>query len=208
METLSLLFGSALRVRMMRIFLFNPASAFDVEYIEGKTGAREKEIEKEAAFLRKLGLVKATTIAKTLIVKKGKKKLEKKMKAKAFVFDHRFKFAEALTDFMIKTHSVENRAIVRRIEKAGKIKAVVVSGIFNRNSDSRLDLFVVGDNIKSGTMDKVVRGIESDMGKDIRYAVLSAPDFAYRLSMNDKLVRDVLDFPHTILVDKIGLPAK
>jgi hypothetical protein len=35
--------------------------------------------------------------------------------------------------------------------------------------------------------------------------VISAPDFAYRVSMNDKLVRDVLDYPYEVLVDKIGV---
>jgi hypothetical protein len=63
----------------------------------------------------------------------------------------------------------------------------------------------VGDNVKTGYIDRIVKGIESDMGKDIRYSVLSGADYAYRISMNDKLVRDVLDFPHTILVDKIGI---
>ena len=80
-----------------------------------------------------------------------------------------------------------------------------MAGIFMRDSESRLDLFVVGDNVNSTSLDRVVKTIESDMGKDIRYAFLSAPDFAYRMSMNDRLVRDVLDFPHEVLVDKIGL---
>jgi hypothetical protein len=54
-------------------------------------------------------------------------------------------------------------------------------------------------------LERIVRSLESEMGKDIRYAVLTAPDFSYRMGMNDKLVRDVLDFPHRVLLDKIGL---
>ncbi len=209
MDTLSLLFGSVLRVKMMRIFLFNPGRPFDVEYIEGKTNAKAREIIKEASFFKKLGLIKSKKLFKVISIKKGKKKdkkvKEKKKKVSGWVLDRNFKYIDALTDFLVRTHSLEHRAIVCRLEKAGRMKAVIVSGIFMGDAESRLDLFIVGDNVRSGSIDRIVRGIESDMGKDIRYAVLSGPDFAYRVNMNDKLVRDVLDFPHIILVDKIGI---
>ncbi|HEU5114914.1 MAG TPA: hypothetical protein VFT82_04080 [Candidatus Paceibacterota bacterium] len=208
MVILSRLFGSELRVRMMRLFLFNPDKQFDVEYIKGKTDARERDIEKEAAFLKKVGLIKTVKMNKIVSVKKGKRTVEKKKKVKAFALDSKFKYVAALSDFLIKTHSLENRAVVRRLEKAGRIKAVIVSGIFTGEPDSRLDLFVIGDNVKTTSMGRIVRSIESDMGKDIRYAVLSAPDYAYRVSMNDKLVRDVFDYPHTVLLDKIGVSSK
>lgn len=205
MDTLSLLFGSVLRVKMMRLFLFNPGRAFDLEYIEGKTNTKIKDIEKEISFFKKIGLIKTKKIVKLVTVKKARKTEEKKKKFPAWALDQSFKYIEALTDFLVRTHSLEHKAIVRRLEKAGRMKAVLVSGIFMGNAESRLDLFVVGDNVRSGSIDRIVRGLESDMGKDIRYSVLSAVDFAYRLSMNDKLVRDVLDYPHTILLDKIGI---
>jgi hypothetical protein len=208
METLSQLFGSALRVKMMRLFLFNAEGIFDTEYIVGKTSSTPKEVEREAAFMKKTGLIKQTKLSKVVTVKKGKKTKEKKMKVRAWTLDRKFQFAEALAEFLVKTHSVEYRAMIKRLAKTGKIKAVLVSGVFLQNTDARLDMFVVGDNIKPGAMEKAVMGIESDMGKDIRYTVLSASDFAYRLDMNDRLVRDIFDFPHKVLLDKIGLPVK
>ncbi len=208
MDILSQLFGTALRVKMMRLFLFNIGGIFDVEYIEGKTSARTKDIEQELVFLKKVGLIKSAPLSKMVTVKKGKIVIEQKKQVKAYTLDQKFHFIEALTDFLTKTHSVEHKAILRRLEKAGRIKLVLVSGIFMRNAESRLDLFVIGDNIKTPSLEKIVKGIESDMGKDIRYAALSVPDFSYRVSMNDKLVRDVLDFPHTVLVDKIGATHK
>jgi hypothetical protein len=208
MQTLSILFGTALRVKMMRLFLFNPGGAFDFEQIEEKMAVKRREIEGELMFLKKLGLVAALKQSRLVSVKKGKKELTKKKKVSVWELDPKFKLIDPLTDFLVKTHSVENKAIVRKLGKAGNIKAVLVSGIFTRNPEARLDMFVVGDNINNTSLDKIVKSIESDMGKDIRYAVLSAPDFAYRKSMNDKLVRDVLDFPHNILFDKIGISGK
>lgn len=208
MDTLSQLFGSSLRVKLMRLFLFNKGVAYDAIYIEDKTGAREKDIEKEIAALKKMGLVKTTSLSRLVQVKVGKKSVEKKRTFKAWTLDGKFEFIESLTDFLVKTHSLEDRAIVRMLEKAGKIKAVIVSGIFMRESDSRIDMFVVADGVKQASMERVIKSIESDMGKDLRYAVLSVADFEYRMSMNDKLVRDVLDFPHKILSNKIGIVIK
>jgi hypothetical protein len=208
MDTLSQLFGSALRVKMMRLFLFNTDGVFDVDYIVGKTGSKPKEIEAEAAFMKKIGLVKQTKLPKIMTVKKNKKMVEKKVTVKAWSLDTKFQFIEPLTEFLVKTHSVEYKSMIKRLEKAGKIKAVLVSGVFIQNTEARLDMFVVGDGVNSGSMEKSIKSIESDMGKDIRYTVLSTPDFSYRVSMNDKLIRDIFDFPHRILLDKIGLPKK
>ncbi len=208
MDILSTLFGTALRVKMMRLFLFNPLTPFDFEQLEQKMSVKPREIKDEIVFLRKLGLAKQIKIAKVLTIKKGKKEITKKAKVAAWVLDPKFTYNDALTDFLVKTHSVENREIVKKLEKAGKLKMVLVSGIFTRNTEARLDMFVVADNIKGASMDRIVKSIESDMGKDIRYAVLSAPDFAYRKSMNDKLIRDVLDFPHRVLLDRIGVSAQ
>ncbi len=208
MDTLSQLFGSALRVKMMRLFLFNTEGVFDTDYIVGKTGSKPKEIEAEAMFMKKIGLVKQTKLSKMVTLKKGKKIIEKKATVKAWALDTKFQFIEPLTGFLVKTHSVEYKSMINRLGRAGKIKAVLVSGVFIQNAEVRLDMLVVGDGINSASMEKAIRSIESDMGKDIRYTVLSTTDFSYRVSMNDKLIRDIFDFPHKILLDKIGLPKK
>jgi hypothetical protein len=208
MDTLSQLFGSALRVKMMRLFLFNIEGVFDADYIVGKTGSKPKEIEAEAMFMKKIGLVKQTKLSKMVTLKKGKKIIEKKVTVKAWALDTKFQFIEPLTEFLVKTHSIEYKSMIARLGRAGKIKAVLVSGVFIQNTEVRLDMLVVGDGVNSVSMEKAIRSIESDMGKDIRYTVLSTTDLSYRVSMNDKLIRDIFDFPHKILLDKIGLPKK
>lgn len=205
MDTLSKLFGSELRVKMMRLFLFNPGVAFDAEALTAKLGAKGKALDAEIAVLAKAGLAKKAVVAKLVEERKGKKVVTKRRKVKAYALDPKFGFMEALSDFLIRTHSLERKKIIKKIEKTGRIKAVLMAGVFMRNPESRLDLFVVGDNVNTSSLDRVVKSIESDLGKDIRYATLSAPDFAYRVGMNDRLVRDVLDFPHEVLVDKIGI---
>lgn len=171
----------------MRLFLFNPGESFEPEDIEKKVQARKRDVVKELDFLKKLGLIK------------------KRKGIALWGLDRSFEFTDALSDFLARTHSVERKAILRKIEKTGRIKTVLVAGIFTKDAESRLDMLVVGDKVRAGALDRVIKAIESDMGKDIRYTALSASDFAYRLGMNDKLVRDVLDYPYEVLVDKLGV---
>jgi hypothetical protein len=208
MDTLSRLFGGTNRIKLIKLFLFNHEGVFDMDYLRIKLATEEKEILKEIDALKKMQLVKQSKISKVVTEKKGKKIIEKKKKMNVWSFDPKFEYTAPLTDFLIKTQSIEHKAIVRKIEKTGKIKAVLISGVFTRNPEARLDMFVVGDHVSAASMEKIVRSLESEMGKDIKYAVLSAPDFSYRMSMNDKLVRDVLDFPHRVLLDRIGIPTR
>ena len=51
----------------------------------------------------------------------------------------------------------------------------------------------------------MIKNIESEIGREIRYAVFDTPDFQYRYNMCDKLIRDVLDYPHEKVIDKLGI---
>src|SRR3989344_4479321 len=46
---------------------------------------------------------------------------------------------------------------------------------------------------------------ETAPGREIRYAVFSTPEFRYRLTIQDRLIRDTLDYPHLVLLDKTRL---
>jgi hypothetical protein len=64
---------------------------------------------------------------------------------------------------------------------------------------------VVGDNIKRGKLENVMKTLESEIGKELKYAYFGTEDFKYRLSMCDKLIRDILDYPHKKILNKLGI---
>jgi hypothetical protein len=82
---------------------------------------------------------------------------------------------------------------------------VVISGIFTEQWDGRVDLLIIGNKIRKAVLEATLRNIEAEVGKDLRYACLETPDFIYRLGIGDKLIRDVFDYPHKVILDKIGL---
>ena len=94
------------------------------------------------------------------------------------------------------------------IRSAGVIKLIVVAGVFMDDWEGRLDVLIVGDRIKEKPLRARMRGLESEIGRELRYAMLPSDDFLYRLNMNDKLVRDVLDYPHRIMLDRLNIGIK
>ena len=81
----------------------------------------------------------------------------------------------------------------------------MISGVFLRSDFSRVDILLVGDHLRHAVITQALKSIESSLGKDVRYAVFETKDFLYRLSVYDKFVRDILDYPHEKLVDRFGL---
>ena len=51
-------------------------------------------------------------------------------------------------------------------------------------------------------------GVEAEIGKELTFASFETADFHYRLGMYDKLIRDILDYPHQKLLDKLNMNLK
>ena len=103
------------------------------------------------------------------------------------------------TDDFVKRKS----ELVARFRNCGRTKLLVLSGMFLNNEDGRVDLCLVGDKMKKPVIDKIVKGIEDDMGRELIYTVLETEEFLYRNGTGDKFIRDIFDYPHEIIIDKI-----
>jgi predicted transcriptional regulator len=190
METLSRLFGSEAKVKIMRLFLFNPEKVFDISVISERTKTDAPKVRREMNILEKMGLVR-----RRVAVKNGNKK--------AYILDPQFVYLKSLQNFLINVDPLQPKEIIKKITKLGSIKLILVSGVFIQEPDSRADLLIVGDNIKKSNLEHTIKILESEIGKELRYAYFTTSDFNYRLSMFDKLLRDILDYPHRKLLSRL-----
>ena len=123
-----------------------------------------------------------------------------KKRGKDWTFDPAFKYAREIEGLLITTEILDHKIILENFKKAGKVKLLIISGIFIKNKDSRVDLLIVGDKIRKNYVDEGVRKLEAEIGTELIYAVFNTKEFIYRLNMYDKFVRDILDYPHEILL--------
>ena len=47
--------------------------------------------------------------------------------------------------------------------------------------------------------------LEAELGKELTYSMMETPEFEYRYGMYDKFIRDVIDYPHLVVLNKLKL---
>ncbi len=204
MDILTKLFGSPARVKIMRLFLLNPGGIFENADVVKKSKVTAPIARKELTMLSKVGFVKKRSFFKE-IPAKTKKSKPKKKRVFGWQLNAEFTLLNPIHNLLINTEPLGNKEITGRLKKCGNVKLVIISGVFIQNPDSRVDMLIVGDKLKKGAIENTLRVIESEVGKDISYTSLETPEFRYRLSVYDKFIRDILDYPHVKILDKIGL---
>jgi len=192
METLSKLFGSENKVKIMRLFLFNPERVFDTADVAERIKAEISKVRREMNVMEKMGLVKTRSYSK------------KRSGGQGFTLDTQFPYLAPLQNFLINIEPLHPKEIVNKINKLGSIKLIIIAGVFIQEAESRLDMLVVGDGIKKTSLENTIKVLESEIGKELKYTHFTTEEFKYRLSMCDKLTRDVLDYPHRKVLNKLG----
>ena len=94
---------------------------------------------------------------------------------------------------------------MNHLRKAGTLDFVCVAGIFVREFEQRLDILLSMKKLPEAKVENAIRALEAELGIEIRFAAFTSDDLVYRVGMYDKLIRDVFDYPHEIIVDRIAI---
>lgn len=194
MDTLAKLFGGQARVKIMRLFLLNYNNAFKIEEVVSRSRVTKANARKEINALVAMSFVKPKTIIE--VGSRGSKK-----KIPAWQLDPSFPYVNSIRDLLVDPSLLLRDDLQQRFRQVGKIKMMVVSGIFIGSENSRVDIMIIGDRLKKNVIQQIIKGLESEIGKELDYAIFDTDEFKYRLEMYDKLVCDIIDLPHEILID-------
>jgi putative transposon-encoded protein len=192
MDTLDKLFGSAAKVKVMRLFIFNQDHYFDAKTVASRTRLTAPQSRKELTNLTKIGLIR----------QKGKPG------SRAYALNESFAYLVPLRELMTHTITISYDSMVRKIGRTCKLKSVVLSGLFLNQAESRVDMLIIGTQFNRNALTTCMKKIEAEIGKELSYAILETEDFKYRMSVGDRLVRDILEYPHQVAYDRIGLQTK
>lgn len=198
-DPLAILFGNQARVKLLRFFLFNPTQEFSFEDI-----SRRAKLVRRTARTELNALERAEVILKKTIFVKHKTK-ETKVRVQGYAVNNKFLQLNSLQTFLFETAPINGTTVLKHLRKVGPLDFVACTGIFMREFDRRLDLIVAMKKLTESKVEVAIRALEAELGIEIRYATFSSEDLLYRVGMYDKLTRDVFDYPHQVLVDKIGI---
>jgi hypothetical protein len=189
MEALVAIFGSLPKVKILRLFLFNPEASFSLEDISRRTQTRTVLARRELLALLKADILKKRQAGGV----------------QSYSLNGKFAYLEPLKNLLTVSSIAADETLARRFSSVGKLKLFVTAGVFIQDWDSRVDLLLVGDSLNLHKIETVIKGLEAEIGKEISYSAFETADFEYRFGIHDRLIRDILDYPHVTLLDRLGV---
>ncbi len=193
MEILAKLFGSQTRVKIMRLFLLNNNN-FELKEISSRSRVSKPNLRKEINNLMSIGFIK-----NKIITREGSRGGKKKIST--WHLNQSFQYLPAIEDLLVNPSILLQKDLVNRFKPIGRIKLMIVSGVFIGEKESRADVLLVCDKLNKIILKQVIKNLEVEIGKELDYVILNTKEFKYRMDMYDKLVCDVIDLPHRKLID-------
>jgi len=186
-QILEQLFESPSKVKLLKLFLRNQKSKFIASDACSRAQIDSRSGHNALERLRKAGVLKCY--------------------GKTYFINPSFIFFDELRSLVLKSSPASKSRMLKRIKGLGRIKLVVLSGIFMRPDRelSRTDLLVVGDDVSQKRLENFLKQLEAEVGCEIQYSLLSSDEFNYRRKMLDRFLRDVLERPNEVLINKLGV---
>ncbi len=205
METLTAIFGTEAKVKILRLFLFNPETPFFPVEVARRAKCSGAAVRKELAILATANILKKRLITKEIPAANLRRGGAKKLHGFGFSLNERFEYLEPLKNLLTVSTVPADESLLKRFGGCGRLKLFIASGIFTQNWDARVDILIAGDELDLGRIEAVIRDIEAELGKEISYSAFETQDFEYRFGIHDRLIRDIFDYPHVTLLDRLGV---
>ncbi len=184
-EVLEILLGSKARARLMRFFILNPEKEYLFSEIVKKNLLKPGEVRKELNSFKKIGFTKE------------KKRKNKKL----YQLNGEFSFYKEIEKLIMGSGISPQCKSLKNIKKIGNVKVALTSGIFVNNSE-KLDLLLVVDNVNRVKLRNLITHLEAEVGKELRYMIISSEELIYRLDMLDRFLINLFKNEHKLLILK------
>ena len=184
---LSRLFASPSRLKLLKYFVLQPNVKATAKDAAQTVGIARATAETELRSLARSGVLTGK--------RNGKKLL--------YSFSPNYRHADALSAFLESVTRPEDKTIADAFKGVPGVTLLVATGILARDIRPEVDLLVVTRRPKDMRIERAVRKVEANASIPIRYAVLEAREYEQRLVARDRLLRDVFEFTHNVILGRV-----
>lgn len=221
------LFGSNARVKILKLFLLNPDEKYYIRQIARDLGLQLNSVRRELENLEEFGLLNSNPspeksfqepldddsfiqTIQDVKFEKGKKKnkkttvVEQKTDKKYFQVNKNFVLFEEIKSLIIKSQVLYEKDFIKKIEKIGKTKLLILTGFFVNKMEMSVDLFLVG-RINKIKFLQLIKNLQKEIGREINYTIMDFSEFKYRRDITDIFLYEILESKKIIVLDEIGI---
>ncbi len=197
-KVLERLFDNKVKVRLLRMFLRNFDKFFKISDVTKMINCHPRSVKREIDILKNIKLLRSKVI-------KEKSKSGRTKKWIVYGANPSFNFYEELRNLVLKSSPVSFKELATKIASMGRVKLLILSGIFINYENARADMFLVVDHLKENKLKNFIKNLESEMGRELNYVIMTSKEFDYRYKMFDNFIRDILEGKNVKVIDKFGL---
>jgi predicted transcriptional regulator len=187
-DFLEVILGSGARARLIKFFILNPVSKVSPQELKERLQIDQRRIRGELDTLLKIGIIKK----------------RKALSRFLYYLDKENQYYPELKKIVAKCTLFPQLKSIDKISNTGHVKLVLVTGVFANTIKTRADILIVGDAINKVRLRDVIREVEAEIGRELRYSTFTSEEYEYRLNMFDKFIREFFDGPHKIILNRMG----
>jgi len=176
---------SKVRVKLLTVFLTDPANMFYIRELTRKVNEEINAVRRELIHMQAVGMVKD----------------EKRGNRIYYVFNKNYLFHKELMSMIGKSSGL-GLAIIRASPKLGRIKFAMISGRFVRQMpriQGAVDLLLVGDLIMP-QLTELIKEQEAKLSREINYTVMTEAELSYRKTHSDPFIIRILSASRIMLI--------
>ncbi len=216
-DILEYLFGSKVSARLLKFFFRHPQEAFRVGEIARLINSNYNTAHSYIKKFETVGLIKPMKPAKPNVPADYEfvnaeteaaaevKKDEDDDAGKLYVLNQSFRLFEQLKSLISAASPIAETEVTETLNKLGKVRLALLSGVFVGKDNVPIDLFVVADDVIKEQFEAFVVELESEVGRPIKYTLMDTNEFTYRFNIYDRFVRNIFKYPHQKLIDSLSL---
>lgn len=180
------LFSSRTRVKLLRLFLNHPENAFFTRELTRKIGGHLNAVRRELENLVDIGLIES----------------EGTRTKKYYRINENFPLFGELKQLFFKAQIFHQRSALQRITQLARVQLVLLTGYFSGQAQTLTDVLIVGQPQKN-KLKRLIAEVQKEIDHPINYTVMSKHEYVFRHDLTDRFLINILDRPHTILIDKM-----
>ncbi|OGG43944.1 hypothetical protein A2841_03600 [Candidatus Kaiserbacteria bacterium RIFCSPHIGHO2_01_FULL_48_10] len=185
-KDLAHLFASSARIKVLKFFILQPDVRVTAPTVSATLGAPKALVEQELRALTRFGLLEC----------------RKQKKVNFFMLESDHPVVEPLQAFFTAISMPSNDDIMGAFRKVRGVTLLIATGVLAQESRGAIDLLIVTRKPKDAQIARAVKRLEAAVALPLRYAVLESGDYESRLESYDRLLRDVFEFSHRIIVGR------
>lgn len=182
------LFASPARIKLLKYFISQPHVRATSHDVASTIGVPQNEVDKGLRSLVHIGVLSS----------------RKQARGNTFMLNRSHELVPPLTAFLEATTKPSERTLTDLFRKTRGVVGVVATGGLVNEPRSSLDLLIITRSKKryDQGIAQVIKKAEHLVASPLTYAVLEAREYEERLEARDRLLRDVFEFKHAVLIGK------